>query len=110
MSRPVDTRAPHYAASSKRVRKSVAITAHNTTTGTLTLASSSFLNDMAPNDVVDLSGLVGGECLHGVGVLPGPPTLERWHCNLSALRFAGRADNHRWLSYHERLAQHRPAH
>ena len=62
MPRQIDTRHAGYASASKRLRKSTAITAFNTGTGVFTVAAG-WLNDLAPGDTVDFSGLTGGSAI-----------------------------------------------
>src|SRR5215210_9167234 len=59
MPRAVESKHPAHNASSRRLKRSVALSAHNATTGVFTVPGG-FLNDLAPGDVVSFSGLTGG--------------------------------------------------
>lgn len=60
MSSSVDTRHAGLAAGSKRLRKSVALASHDAVSGVFTIAAGTFLDELAPNDVVTFSALTGG--------------------------------------------------
>jgi hypothetical protein len=83
MPRPVDSRHAGFTSSSKRIKKSTALVSHNATTGLFTIAAG-LLNELAPNDTIQLSTLTGGSGLTaGVDYfLCGP----RW--NLGATTFS----------------------
>lgn len=84
MPRAIDSKNPHDAAASKRVKRSAAVTSV-AASGTYTVAAG-FLNRLAPNDAVVFSGLTGGS-----GIVAGTTyylARPRWNAGATTFKIA----------------------